>query len=608
MIVVIAMIWLGKTFYFIGEIDLKLQLKPHTLLVFVSSMGLALLTVGMFSRNWRSSLFAFSIYSAMTVLLYADVVYQRYYNAILRIELFAVAGQLRTVHDSVLSLLKYTDLFYFIDLPFIALGMWLFYKKGPNWELTKLPRRVIATSGLAILLLISFVAFKPTYSDQYKVSLTGVIPAHLYDVKTTLYKKIYLKQNLLKGESLEKVRNGFAENQKLQKSSPYFGQFEGKNVIIVQAESLNTFPIGVKIDDQSVTPNMDELIGTSHYYPNTFLQIGRGNTSDAEFVANNSLYPMGYLGAYKGYPTNNYLSLANVLKGEGYSTSATHGNKPDFWNRDQAYPSQGYEEFYHSNHPKLKADEEIGMGISDESLFKQMVNIYKGEQKPFYNFFITLTNHRPFVMPDEHQYLDLPKQFEGTATGNYLQSVRYFDEALGIFIDELKAAGLWDESIFVLYGDHYGPLPSDGPEIKELLNVTFDKKESFKIPLIIHHPGQTTGVLNEGVGSQMDIFPTISALLGIEDPLVQIGTSLDTDIDQTVGFAFEINRYSFISDQYDYIASHDGVFENGICTDNETNQEVEVETCRKGYQKVVKDIQISETLLDLNLVDNIFKH
>lgn len=592
---------MGKTLYFVHE----LALSPHKKFILLASFGTALIIAGLYiwKKNRIFPWVAFIAYSGLSFLFYADVVYSRYYYAILKIELIVHAGQIRDIKDSILSLIYLTDIWYFVDIPFIALCFFFLYKRI---AFRKSISGIFMSLGIAIILFISFFALRFPYSDPYKVSLTGIVPAHVYDISYNLYKKFYLGQTFLQGEKLKELQNYLVEKQEVQRNSPYFGKYKGKNIIMVQAESLNQFPIGLQIEGKSVTPVMDELIQTSHYYPNTYLQIGRGNTSDAEFVANNSIYPMGLLGVYKGYPENNYLSLGNVLKEQGYSVSATHGNTPGFWNRQEAYPNQGFDTFYHIDHPKINDDEWIGMGISDESLFEQMVDIYKDEKKPFYNMFVSLTNHRPFELPEEYQYFDLPKKMEGTVTGNYMQSVYYFDRALGIFIEKLKEEGLWEDTIFVVYGDHYGPLPKDAEEIQELLDVKFDERTRFKIPLIIHHPGQTEGVVNTGVGSQMDIYPTLTALLGIDQPLVQFGTSLDADYEQVVGFAYETNRYTFYSDTLTYFASHKGAFEFGTCVENSTNQHLDVEACREGYDRIYSDMQTSTVLLEHNFIRKIF--
>ncbi|WP_053368305.1 LTA synthase family protein [Bacillus sp. FJAT-27245] len=599
----LALPWTGKTLLFVKETELE----PSYALIYLSSLGFAAIVAShlFIKRRPIAIISAITLYALASLLLYADVMYQRYYNAIIRIELLAQAGQLKDIRSSIISLISPRDVLYWIDVPLAALAFFFFVKKTAPvaWKKQGL---AFLSAGLAIILTISLSAFKFTYSDQYKISRGGIIPAHLYDIGWNVYKKAYFKQALLQKNSIEEIRNSFKSRQEIQKSSPYFGKFKGKNIIMVQAESLNTFPIGLRVEGEEVTPHLNKLISESHYYPNTYLQIGRGNTSDAEFVANNSLYPIGYIGAYKGYPTNEYLSLPEVLNQYGYSTSVTHGNSPEFWNRQEAYKSQGYGEFYYRGHPALKDDEIIGLGISDKSIFNQMAEMYKTENKPFFNFIVSLTSHRPFILEDKYQYLTLPTKLEGTATGNYLQSIRYFDEALGEFIAELKAENIWDDSIFVVYGDHYGPLPTDEEEIRSLLGINFDLKTRFNIPLIIHHPGQTEPVVNEGTGSQMDIYPTLTALLGIDDQLVQLGTTLDANHKRITGFAYETTRYSFFSDDYDYYASHEGVFEKGICIDNRTEKETDVQLCREGYDAIYKDIRISTLLLENDYVGRIF--
>ncbi|WP_316570485.1 LTA synthase family protein [Neobacillus sp. YIM B06451] len=599
----LALPWTTKTLLFVRET----QLEPSYALIYLSSLGFAAIVACLLVIKHKISAItsAIILYFSASLLLYADVMYQRYYNAIIRIELLAQAGQLKDIRSSIISLINWWDFLYWIDVPLAAIAFFLLVKKiSPvQWKKQGL---AFLTAGLAVILTISLSAFKFTYSDQYKISRGGIIPAHLYDIGWNVYKKAYFKQALLQKKSIEEIRETFKKRQEIQKSSPYFGKFKGKNIIMVQAESLNTFPIGLQVGGEEITPNLNKLISESHYYPNTYLQIGRGNTSDAEFVANNSLYPIGYIGAYKGYPTNEYLSLPEVLNQHGYSTSVTHGNTPEFWNRQTAYKSQGYGEFYYRGHPALKDDEIIGLGISDKSIFHQMAAIYKEENKPFFNFIVSLTSHRPFILDEKYQYLTLPSKLEGTSTGNYLQSIRYFDEALGEFITELKEDNIWDDSIFVIYGDHYGPLPTNQEEIRKLLGINFNQKARFNIPLIIHHPGQTEPVVNKGTGSQMDIYPTLTALLGIDDQLVQLGTTLDANHKRITGFAFETTRYSFFSDDYDYLASHEGVFEKGTCTDNRTRKKTDVQLCREGYDAIYKDIRISTLLLENDYIGRIF--
>jgi phosphoglycerol transferase MdoB-like AlkP superfamily enzyme len=594
----IITIWTLKNIYFVYE----LQLSPHKKFILINStlfISIIYLSLANFKNKTRLILFGI-IYSSFSLLILSDVLYERYYDSILSVYNLSQSNQVFEIFDSIASLTRTKDILYILDIILVL----ILYKYLNFIELPRLKKHsvVLLIPLLAILITNTLFILKSNYSTQYRVALTGVVSTHIYDVHEYVLKKLESKKYAnQKIKELEIHKKFFKEQQTKQTQVAHFGNFKDANLIMIQAESFNNFLVNLKINNQEITPNLNNLIRESNYYNNIFLQIGRGNTSDAEFVANNSLIPVAPSGIYKTYPKNNYLSLANVLKKNGYITSATHGNSPSFWNRQEAYITQGFETFYHIDHKRITKDEIIGMGISDKSIFEQMSKIYKGYNSPFYSFIVTLTHHRPFDLPKKYQKLKLPNEFKGTVTGNYLQSAFYFDSALGDFINILKEEGIWDNSIFVIYGDHYGPVPSDAPEIKKLINITFDQKEMFRVPLVIHHPNQKNGKVISKLGSQLDIYPTLTSLLGIDSPLLQLGESLDTEGEGFVGFQYETTKKSFYTDKYDYVASHDGIFENGVCSHNKTKKIVNNSYCLKGYKRIVKYVEISDFILSNNV-------
>ena len=108
--------------------------------------------------------------------------------------------------------------------------------------------------------------------------------------------------------------------------------------------------------------------------------------------------------------------------------------------QEAAYPYQGFEDYISME--DLDQTEIIGMGISDKSMFKQLIPILKEQEDPFFTFVITLSNHHPFFLDEQYRSLDLLEEDRETKFGDYLQTVRYTDEAIGQFIDDLKASGL----------------------------------------------------------------------------------------------------------------------------------------------------------------------
>ncbi len=593
--------------------------KVNYINLVLSSFGLSLICICplMVTGKKRGLIFSLCLYIIFNVLIYSDVVYERYYDGILSIEMISQVTQVNAIADSIFTLIKPRDGFYFVGLVVLLIALiYMFLQRGEDYASGKKNTTFSSLSLLAgiALLLVPAWQIKADFSDQLKVGMAGAVSAHLYDTYEYLMEKspVFAEQRSLTSEEKKKIedmKRYFQARQAEHKNSPFYGVAKGKNLIMIQAESFNNFVVGLKVNGQEVTPNLNKLIKESLYFNHIYLQIGRGNTSDAEFVANNSLYPSRKDGAYRTYVDKTFYSLPIVLKEEGYITSAAHGNSPEFWNRKNAYKSQGYDVFYYKGHPSIGSPDILGMGISDKAMFHKMAEIYKkqSEKQPFYGFIVTLSSHRPFQLPARVQKLSLPKEFQNTMTGNYLQSVHYTDEALGEFIQDLKEKGLWDNTLLVFYGDHYGPLPDNAGELKKLLGITFDKKTMFNIPLVIHYPKQTKPVEYDVIGSQMDIFPTISSLMGIDKPLYQLGFDLTTKKEGYVGFRHEIVPYTFFSDSYDYLASDDGEFSHGTCTDVKTGKKVDVEKCRRNYERVKYEIDISDFIFDHNLFDILLK-
>jgi len=160
------------------------------------------------------------------------------------------------------------------------------------------------------------------------------------------------------------------------------------------------------------------------------------------------------------------------------------------------------------------------MGVSDEDMFRQSAQMLKELPRPFYAFIITLTSHYPYYLPAEKHYLQLPDSLAGTHLGNYLQAVRYADEALGKFLEDLKENGLWKDSLLVIYGDHDGLFERDKPELEKLwVQQAIDEEEWIReyvpVPLLIHQAGLKGKTFNV-YGGQVDVLPTLATLLGIE--------------------------------------------------------------------------------------------
>lgn len=205
----------------------------------------------------------------------------------------------------------------------------------------------------------------------------------------------------------------------------YYRLAEGRNVIVIQVEALQDFVLNMRYNGQELTPNLNRLLKQDTLYFNRYYQqIGRGGTSDAEFVTQNSLYPSMDIYSYKKYVSNDFLGLPKVLKEKGYSTMAFHGYKPEFWNRSEIYPVLGFDRFISKQ--DYVNEEVIGWGVSDKSFFRQSSLYLLKTRQPFYAFLITLSSHHPYALPKQYRKIKLMPEHYSTLFDPALFMILWF--------------------------------------------------------------------------------------------------------------------------------------------------------------------------------------
>jgi lipoteichoic acid synthase len=236
---------------------------------------------------------------------------------------------------------------------------------------------------------------------------------------------------------------------------------------------------------------------------------------------NTSFYIPSHGAAAQDYGNLALPSLPKVMKKHGYQTATFHTNDVQFWNRKELYQALGFDRYYDA---KFFGDEDtVFFGSSDEVLYDKTADeLLKMSQKgkPFYSQIITMSSHHPFNIPERKIRFQLPERYKGTLVGNYIQAQNYADYSLGLFIDKLKKNGLWDKSVFMIYGDHLGlPLYSLTDHEKGLMEEIYKRPyqytEMMNIPLLVIAPGITEPKVLPQTGGQVDVFPTLANLLGI---------------------------------------------------------------------------------------------
>ncbi len=584
-------------------------------LVFLVTTGFSMIVVFLISlsnlKEKTKNILLSIVYSLISIVMLIDVVHYSYFGALPSVKMLTQAGQLTDVLDSVASLLTFRNLLFIIDIPFVI--YYLF--RGDRIKEINLCDKLKKKAPLGVLAVLSISLFVAINSGKVS-SLKTQEPFffHYVDIKNTLkgideYSGMDLDENLKNQKELvEDVlkRSEFKEGY-------LTGIAKDKNLIVLQVEALQNFVIGLEYENQEVTPNLNKLIKdkSSIYYDNYFQLLGRGNTSDAEFVTNNSLHPSMETPTYDRYADNTFYGLPWVLRDNGYSVWAFHGYKKDFWSRSKAYPNQGYERFISEEDFDFTDEDVIGLGISDELFFEQTIDYLKEldqiDDNPFYAFVVSLTSHNPFDMPKEYHVLDIKKEHEGTILGDYLQSIHYTDKYIGEFIEMLKEEGLYDDTVIAIYGDHFA-IQNTSSDVEKVMNDFFGGKYYFddimNIPLIIHVPGEDINHTNSKIGSQLDFFPTILNILGYEN---EKGIVFGRDLNNYDGYnnikpQTIMRKGSFIDEDVIFVMSRTEIFEQCRVYDRYTKEELDIEDYRHIYDNVIAEINLSNIILKNDLI------
>lgn len=496
-----------------------------------SSAGIVLCLTVVVSLLWRRvrAFFALAVNFLISLLAVTDLLHLRYYSDMFTFMNIGLSAQVGEIADSVIALIHPSDFLYFADIPLFMFFIYFSgkFRAAPFFKKVGLKRLLV--SMLLLIIGASAVMFR---FRSYEKKVPGVLnsmwdrPAvcnnigaltyHLADAKNAA--KHFLFREKLSDAQISEVKKFFIEKNNNSSPGDFSGAAKGKNLIIIQVESLQQFVIDLRINGIEVTPNLNRFIKESAYFSRIYNQTSSGNSSDAEFIVNTGLYPSATGVAYTRFAGNRYEALPKVLADNGYTSLALHGDRPGFWNRNRMYPSMGFSRFVSKK--DFINDENIGMGLSDASFFRQTLGILEKTQKPFYAFLITLTSHYPYNFAGIFKDTELDvSPFEGTLMGNYLTSMKYFDDKFGSFIEGLRNNGLLDSSVIALYGDHTAIPKWDMASLEKLLDQNlkngWEWKNIQRIPLVIRISG-TPAPLGEETNAAglIDLPETLADLMG----------------------------------------------------------------------------------------------
>ncbi|MGJ7921248.1 LTA synthase family protein [Neobacillus sp. LXY-4] len=529
-------LWMKTYIVQLTQFDLGIDNSIQKVLLFINPLGSSILFLGFafIFKGRRKYLSLIIIDLLLSFLLYANVLYYRFFNDFITLPTLFQTQNFGDVSTSVGSLLKPYDFLFFIDV-IILIGLLSF--RIAKIEMKDMSRRKVAALitfalGISCANLGLAEADRPQlltrgFDRNYIVKYLGMYNYTIYDaVQST---KASAQRVMADSNDITEVIN-FTQSNYAEPNPKYFGAAKGMNVIYLHLESIQEFLIDYKLHGEEVTPFLNSLTREKNtlYFDNFFHQTAQGKTADAEFMLENSLFGLPQGSAFTTKGLNTYQAAPAILGQQGYTSAVFHGNSGSFWNRNEIYKSFGYNKFFDSNYYQMKAEDLAPYGLMDKPFFAESIPLLETLPQPFYTKFITVSNHYPYPI-DEQLASIAPNTTGDKSVDSYFQTARYADEALAQFFIYLKESGLYDNSVIVMYGDHYGISENHNQAMELVLGkeiTPFENAGLQRVPLFIHVPGMDGGI-NHTYGGQTDLLPTLLHLLGVETKnYVQMGTDL----------------------------------------------------------------------------------
>ena len=284
-----------------------------------------------------------------------------------------------------------------------------------------------------------------------------------------------------------------------------------RNVVMIMLESTRARSVTTYNGDLKTTPFLDDLAQKSLFAEraHTIMPHTTKALVSAECGITPHLTQKITEAEPGGIPSR---CMADLLKDQGYKTAFFQPGGVGWENRTQLIDNFGYDELISLEDMNPEGFEPANyFGYEDAIMYKPIRKWLKAnDDKPFLNTYKTLTPHHQYLAPTRYGREDFVKNDK---LNRYLNSVHYVDSFVKNIIEMYKEMGLYEDTIFVIYGDHGEGFGEHGRTEHD--NVIWE--EGLQVPLIVHDPKRfQNGKRVKEPANLTDILPTVVDLLGYE--------------------------------------------------------------------------------------------
>lgn len=353
-----------------------------------------------------------------------------------------------------------------------------------------------------------------SFNDNNKsMSLSG-----LYEYTFRNFYVTYIREKKTNNEEekdfLDVVYNTPEDNY----NTKYTGMFKGKNIVLLQLEGIDSW-----LFNENDTPTLYGMLNNSFVFNNHYSYYnGGGSTFNSEFAVNTGfLTPVSYTQNAYTFNKNAFdYTLAKLFKQDGYSVNAFHMNTSEYYSRGVNYSNWGYDNYYGLKDLNVYENAEYELDrelVLNETFREKLVP----EEGNFLDYIISYSNHTPFSSTKGvcKKILELSYTPEDVALMSLTEEdcariqAKETDYMVSLLIELLKEKGVFDNTVFVVFTDHYLYTISDQSILDKYKET--DNNLINHTPFFIYSSDMKKTNVNQ-VTSQLNILPTVLNLFGLE--------------------------------------------------------------------------------------------
>lgn len=543
----------------------------------ISIISLFLSILLSFCKKWIANIFTFLIVIIATVYAIAQAGFENYLGVYISINTSSQLGAVKEyVRDYIAS---FNGIFYIITIPLVLLIIYKilekFILKDKKLNIyTKKEDNIARVIALVFLFLFSGfyyaslslkfmqneiqlvktkALFKNPSNPNIAVNQFGIEMFGILDIKTALFPvnetsnevKFVSKnngnteitdytrtiddtawQNLNNNEANidYKTLNNYFMSRNITDKNEYTGMFEGKNLIVIMMESVNNILL-----DENIYPNFAKLYKNGWYWENAYSPRNSCSTGNNEMTGMISLYSIYRTCTANVYMNNKYEeSIFGLFNNKGYTTTSYHDYTEKYYYRSTIHKNMGSSKYYGVSDLGISYNNEYKEWPSDVSLMDKSSEIFT-QNSPFMAWITTVSPHQPYYSDSELSkiYYD---SFANTGypsnVKRYMSKLKVLDDSLGELLKILEEKGILDDTVIVLYADHY-PYGLTNSDISKVLGDGINKyNEVDRTPFVIYNSKMTPKTYSEYT-SYVNVLPTVANLFNLDyDPRLYMGTDL----------------------------------------------------------------------------------